>query len=121
MPMPIVHTFVSYDDALNAHEETVEIPTVWAICDTCKGEGKSSAYMGVISEEDEQDDDWMTDYMNGRFDKPCNVCKGLGREAIPNEAWLDANPSIRDRYEQDLKDEAAYDAECRAERRYLGY
>jgi DnaJ-class molecular chaperone len=120
MPKPIVHTFYNTLPDGSYSEEEVEIPTVWQICDTCRGEGKSSAYLGVISPEDEADDDWMEDYTHGRFDKPCNVCKGLGRVAVPDEQWLDANPDIRDRYEQDMDEEAAYEAECRAERRYLG-
>jgi hypothetical protein len=121
MPTPIEYSFFTINNNGFKTEEIVEIPTVWVICDECKGEGQSSAHLGVLSEEDEQDYEFMELYSVGAYDKPCKACNALGRKISPDEAWLDANPSIRDRYEQDLKDKAAYDAECRAERRYLGY
>ena len=121
MRQPIVHTFYNYDEATDTEtEEVVEIPTVWAICDVCKGDGKSSAYLGVISEEDMDDTEWMDDYMAGRFDRPCVACTG-GKVAIPDDGWLNRNPSIRDRYQDDLVEKSRYDAECAAERRACGW
>ena len=119
MPKPIEFTQYTHDEAT---DETVEfvhlIPSVYTVCTECNGEGKSSHYLGVISDEDAADDDWMQDYMSGRFDKPCNTCKGLRVESIMDPEYLDAHPDIRQMVDDHDAEEAEYRATCRAERMF---
>lgn len=60
----------------------------WMICQECHGEGKSSAYLGAITQED-RDRDWdpdaWDDYLSGAYDRICGVCKGEGK--IREKAW----------------------------------
>lgn len=62
-------------------DDIIELPTKWAICHACEGEGKSSAYLGEFTEErmDEMDDEFIEDYIEGRFDRPCDCCGGSGK------------------------------------------
>lgn len=119
MPKPIEFAAFERDEATGKTVAFIHlIPSVWEICEECRGEGKSSRYMGVISDEDAQDDDWMQDYMNGRFDKPCRECSGLGRVAVMDQAYLDAHPDIRQMVDDHNAEEAEYRATCRAERMF---
>jgi DnaJ-class molecular chaperone len=72
-------------------EVTDELPTRWAICSACEGEGKSSAYLGAITQED-RERDWSPEefegYMNGDYDKTCEACQGTGKVREVDEAVL---------------------------------
>lgn len=71
-------------------DEQVELPTLWTICGACRGEGKSSAYLGAYtsSEWAEQDDDFREDYMNGAYNRPCDACNGSGKIKKVDESCL---------------------------------
>lgn len=53
----------------------------WTICSRCKGEGKSSAYLGTFTTEAMHDmgDEFMEAYVRGQFDRPCENCGGSGK------------------------------------------
>lgn len=52
----------------------------WIICRHCRGEGKSSGYLGAFSmAELHEDPDFYEDYMSGAYDRPCEVCAGSGK------------------------------------------
>lgn len=56
------------------------LPKVWQICSHCRGNGQSSAYLGAFTQEDrEQDPDFFEAYMEGEYDRPCDVCGGTGK------------------------------------------
>lgn len=102
----------------NRDQIDVKFPAKWAICPDCEGcatdRGRSVECDGggfTSSEWAEQDEDFREDYMAGRYDRPCEFCKGLGRiQTIDRDAvtgWrmklflraLDAQE--RDRHEID--------------------
>ena len=95
-------------------EEEVQLPAKWEICTTCEGEGKSSAYLGVIQPED-WDPEELEDYMRGVYDRRCEDCKGEGKTL---EVDLDRMPTeLRTAYEAYLEEEYQYRRICEAERR----
>jgi len=98
--------------------DTIQLPTKWAICDTCSGEGKyvnpSIDAGGISSEAFLDDPDFYDDYMGGAFDVPCGACGGSGKV---KEADLDCL-SDEQREALEAQQEAEYYAamESRAER-----
>ncbi len=54
----------------------------WMICPECSGDGKHSRHLGSFTQED-RDRDWdpdeWQDYLDGAYDKPCDVCGGTGK------------------------------------------
>lgn len=64
----------------NVYTENLNLPTQWEICSGCKGEGKSSAYLGSFSSDDmNEDPEFYHDYMSGMFDRSCTLCHGSGK------------------------------------------
>ena len=56
------------------------LPYTWGICDTCRGHGTSSAYLGAFTaQEITEDPDFAQDYFDGRYDRRCEDCKGTGK------------------------------------------
>jgi hypothetical protein len=74
------------------NDEEVKVPSTVQLCDSCGGEGKSSAYLGAFTgqrlEELQLDDDFREDYLAGRYDRPCERCGGHGRIRVPDEDQL---------------------------------
>jgi len=101
-------------------EVCVEIPMEWQICYVCNGEGKESAYLGAITQED-RDRDWDHDdfahYMSGGYDRPCAACRSTGKVLeVDWETFEEQNPEACKAYQQYLEYEACYEQECRMER-----
>lgn len=48
------------------------------VCPECEGTGSSSAYLGAFTSEEmwEQGDEFVEDYIAGRYDRNCDECKG---------------------------------------------
>lgn len=71
----------------------------WIICPECRGEGKSSAYLGAITQEDRErdwDPDSWDDYMNGAYDRICDCCNGTGKvREKACEDYLERKAEIR--------------------------
>jgi len=99
-------------------EIEVQIPARWEICDVCHGEGKHSLDIGMIT-ADEWNQEWSyeerEDYMSGRYDRQCECCCGSGKVKVADLDSMD--PELRKRYEEWEREEAEYEAICRAERR----
>lgn len=55
-----------------------ELPTRWAICSNCSGEGRHAKNLGVIN-RDEWGTEELEDYFAGRFDSTCECCRGSGK------------------------------------------
>ena len=76
-------TISIYDEDGNRTERT--LPMVWAICGCCEGEGKSSLYLGAITQSDREpggsweDPDEFAEYMRGGYDRTCDECGGSGK------------------------------------------
>lgn len=67
-------------------EVVLDLPARWEICGDCEGEGKSSAYLGALTEDVRADwhPDELDDYLRGRYDRACECCKGSGRVLTPD-------------------------------------
>lgn len=110
----------------NRDQIDVTFPARWIICPTCEGcatdRGASVECDGggfTSSEWAEQDDDFKSDYLAGRYDRPCVPCKGLGRvQGIDEEAVTGWRESIfLKAYLAQERDSRAIDAIHAAERR----
>jgi hypothetical protein len=85
MSQPTVR--VRYTDDDDVEHET-HLPGKWAICGTCRGNGKHSHDLGCITEEDRSRDwspDEWEDYMNGAYDRQCEECGGSGKVVVIDE------------------------------------
>jgi hypothetical protein len=118
-----------YDD--DGEDYTVDFPAKFEVCWDCNGRG--SVYLGWTSADQpaftacdiDEDPEFFEDYMSGRYDKPCPTCKGerVTLEVTDPETWP---PHLAEelqedwtRWQQHLADDAAYQAEVEAERRFL--
>lgn len=64
--------------------EEIQLPTKWAICDRCRGEGHHSnpAFDGTTTEwwyDGDPDGESLQAYMSGAYDIPCDDCHGSGK------------------------------------------
>jgi RecJ-like exonuclease len=97
------------------------LPSRFEVCGLCEGRGTSCAHVecdggGFTSSEwAEQDEEFREDYLAGRYDRPCPSCKGLRVVSVIDEDRCDAG--LLAAYREEQEDEAAYQAECAAERR----
>lgn len=78
------HLYVTDDDG-----NEVAIPAIWVICEACRGEGRSSAHLGDVTEWLRwEDEETREDYVQGRYDEPCGECSGAGKIKVADEAHL---------------------------------
>ena len=95
------------------------LPTGWEICGSCDGHGKSSAYLGAITEADRErdwDEDEFAEYMRGGYDRPCDECNGTGKVKVVDVKAL--TDEEREAWEGKCAEDDEYRAECESERRY---
>ncbi len=64
-----------------------DVPGKWAICGCCHGNGSHAHAVdgNGLSSEMEQDPEFMEEYLQGAYDKSCEVCGGDGKVIIPDE------------------------------------
>lgn len=95
-------------------EHSVTVPTKWVICTECKGEGHHSKDFGAFTSSDldewygdsSERDEFVSDYMSGRYDHTCTDCNGTGKvKDIDTD-----DPFIKQEYESYMQEVA----ECRA-------
>lgn len=113
--MPKALTFIEYTE--DGDEVTHTLPHVWAICSHCRGEGKSSAYLGAFTADEmyEEGPEFMEDYMSGFYDRTCDECGGSGKVMEVDEDRCP--PDLLAKYEAKLADDYEYEQMCAAERR----
>lgn len=118
-PKTILYRDRVEDDGTYVDE--IELPTRWAICDCCRGEGKSSLYLGAITQEDREpggsweDPDDFRAYMRGEYDCACDECGGSGKVKVVDEAKIDADTLKA--WQEQCRDDADYESLRAAERR----
>lgn len=95
-----------------------KLPTKWCICGQCKGEGKSSAYLGAYTHEemDQQGEEFIEDYFAGNYDRICERCNGAGKvQEVDFEIISPEDLALFERQSWELRQErAAHQAEIRA-------
>lgn len=110
--MPI--TFTTYDE--DDEEVTLTVASHKEVCGTCRGEGKSSAYLGAFSREDmDNDPDFYEDYMQGAYDRVCPECNGDRVVDVPDEKRT--KPEVWAKFIEHCNEEVHYHSMCEMERR----
>lgn len=97
-------------------DEMVPVPVKWEICSCCQGHGKSSAYLGAYTSDDmdDMDDDFIQDYIDGRYDRRCDECEGSGKVEAADVARMP--PDMLTAWRDQEREDAAMRAEERMER-----
>ena len=110
-------------------EIEAELPSKFEVCDRCEGHGThlnpsigEHAYSQEEFEEAFCDDEERGEYFRrgGRYDVSCEECRGARVVAVVDEAACARDPELAEalkRYAAKLRDDAAYERECAAERR----
>lgn len=102
-------------------DDEIELPVCFKLCPCCEGRGMSSAYLGAITASDRMpggdwdDPDDFEDYMNGAYDRPCERCNG--KRVVEVADYRRMTEDQIKKYEQQLADDADFEAMQAAERR----
>ena len=98
----------------------MDYPWKWAVCDYCRGNGTSSAYLGAFTQSEwyEQDVEFRENYMAGMYDRPCPECDGRTTVKVADTDRMTEEQLAE--YESELRADAMYRAEVQAERRAFG-
>jgi len=98
---------------------TIKLPSKWAVCPVCDGEGKhvnpaiDAGGITIYDDRGDYEPDFAEQYWNGTYDQTCTRCNG--KRVVP-VVDLDVMPSWMQReYERDQREEAEYRAERLAE------
>lgn len=109
-----------YDEDDNRTEHT--LPMRWEICGCCEGEGKSSRYLGAITQSDREpggswdDPEDFERYMAGGYDRTCGECRGSGKvRVVDHEKLTDAEAEA---LREEVESAREYRAAVAAERRF---
>lgn len=95
----------------------IELPTRWAICEVCRGDGKHSLRFGAITQDERGEwasDEW-DNYINGVYDTRCDDCGGDGKVQVADRSRMTAEQIAA--YDEQLADDAEVEAIYAAERR----
>ena len=119
--------FTIYATDADGEEYEISLPSRWAICDACRGDGTTTRHIEcdgggfTASEWNEachDDPDFADDYRSGVYDRACPDCDGSGKvQEIDDERLTDEQ---RAAYEAEAEAERFCRAERDAERRYFG-
>jgi hypothetical protein len=94
----------------------VELEMTLGVCPVCEGKGKHvnpAIDAGGLSQEMQEDEEFLDGYMSGVYDVACNRCGG--KRVVPEVNWDAMTEYQTELYEQQLDDEAGYEAERLAE------
>lgn len=84
----------------------VKLPTKWAVCPVCRGEGKHvnpAIDAGGLSDEFDEDPEFYERYMGGAYDMQCNSCEGRSTvQVVDDDRLTDEQRAI---WEQQQRDE----------------
>ena len=114
-----VMLFVLYED--DGTEKEIWVPAKYEVCDACNGRGK---YVnpgidsgGITGEEmSELGDDFLEDYMGGTYDVTCDLCDGRNVMLTADDSAI--SKDIREKWYAHEDEQASYEAELAAERRF---
>lgn len=103
------------------------VPAEYQVCEECEGSGTTTAHIepeggGFTSSEwhemEAGDPDFAEDYFSGKYDRPCEECRGDRVVLTPIEE--EADPAVMAALWEAVQHETAYQAEVAHQRRY-GY
>jgi len=104
-------------------EVEIALPAKYEVCQTCEGQGKhvnpAIDGNGLSREDFDEDPDFRESYFNGDYDVTCQECGGqrVVLEIDEAEAKRQGLKTDLEAYYEQGREEAAYQAECAAERR----
>lgn len=75
------------------------LPTKWAICPTCHGDGKVRPTLSDIAVS-EMDPEERQDYFAGHMDRHCDHCRGTGKIKVLDEARCDPKDLAEYRFQE---------------------
>lgn len=100
----------------DGNEVTHRLACEWAVCGTCRGNGKhvnANIDCGGLTREDfDEDPGFEEAYMNGNYDVTCNECGG--RRVTPVICKTDPMAEAYNKYRQSCWDDARESAAERA-------
>ncbi len=115
----------------DGEEVEVDLPAKNEVCPRCEGHGMhltpSIGQYAYSREEFEEsfDEDERAEYFKrgGMYDVVCETCHGKNVVLVIDEEWIDKNGSLEEKealaaYIEKLQDDAEYEREVAAERRY---
>ena len=112
---------ISYYDDDDENDQPVALPTKWAICTTCSGNGGHSRRFGTITSDEFYGPDWDEDsreaYMRGDYDAQCEDCDGTGKVKVADRSRMTKEQQAK--LDAEIRYEQEYQAEVAAERRYF--
>jgi len=80
-----------------------KLPTVWAICPDCRGDGHRHLHGYDVTEMMDEDPDFADDYRAGHYATPC-VCEAgkvrdLSRNMVGEDIWAEYLAWLQDAYD----------------------
>lgn len=94
-------------------------PAKWEICDRCSGNGHhgNPAFDGLSSSDDfwHEEDGFLDDYMNGKYDVPCEEGCDHGKVLVVDEEQV--SPGKLEQLHEWYQEECDYRMQVAAERR----
>ncbi len=102
-------------------DKFVTLPSSWAICNTCRGNGKHSLAIGAITGEEWHNDwspDEQDDYLAGVYDQGCENCGATGKVLVIDRDACERKPewaAALAKHDKDEQDRWEDDAMHRAE------
>ena len=77
---------------LYTKEGDIVLPTCWAVCSVCNGEGKHVKLgidgNGISTQEFNDDPDFADEYFSGAYDVTCNACRGRTTVRVVDETQM---------------------------------
>lgn len=104
-----------------ANWKTIRIPARYIVCPTCEGGGTNrSAHLGAFTSEDmdDLDEDFISAYFSGAFDRKCEECDGLRVVLVADKDAAD--PELYAEWERRQLENEELEYSVRMEQRYLG-
>lgn len=104
-----------------AEDEGIAVPLHWEICQQCRGEGTSTAYLGAYTQSDREEmgDDWyefIEDWQRGVYDQSCDGCDGTGKVKVVDEDAIARTPELQKAWHAYANEMYALEAMERQER-----
>ncbi len=119
-PADVPKVWIEVESPDGPQEEERELPWRWDVCPLCDGKGSHvnpSIDAGGLSGDDlAEDPDFAEAYFSGRYDQPCNQCKG--RSTVPVLDERRCTPEELEAWEIDAQADADIRAEHLAELRF---
>jgi len=118
---------ITYEDD-DGEKVSETIPSKREVCPDCDGTGEHlhrGLRVGFTREEFREtfdDDESREGYFSGRFDVPCETCRGRNVIEVPDvERMTEAQLRAFEAWQGEVDVMRAIDCESRSERRMMGY